>query len=213
MPVVIFPTGARTYEGTVQDVIDRARYVLQDEGRDRPGDPVNPALYRWTDAEFFLWINDALSAALQIRPALFVKQAMHQCTAGYYQTLSVARAVELVDIIGLPIADVAALTQFSPGWQSAPAASAKNWMRAPGDLLSFYLSPPSPSNQTLPVMLTQAHVRVDSPDDVIELPEVYIQAIADYVVAMAEAKDDEQIDANRQQAALAAFASKIKGGQ
>lgn len=211
MPVVLFPTGTRTYEGRVRDVLDRARILLQDEGRETPTSRVDPTLYRWTDAELITWVNDGLDAAARINPALFTKPLTHSCTAGYYQTLALARAVRVVDVVGVTVCDEATLTQFSPGWQVSAAGPAVNWMRAPGDENSFMVYPPSASNQTLAVMVVQAHPRVNDGADVIDLPETHIPALAQFVVGMAESKDDEQINAQRQQAAMANFAALIKG--
>jgi hypothetical protein len=211
MSVVLFPTSIRTYEGTVQDVLGRARYLLQDEGKETPTSPLDPTLYRWTDAELLVWVNDGLDAAARVNPALFTKPMVHNCTAGYYQTLSIARAVRLVDVVGVQICDKEALTQFAPGWQSGTPGTARNWMPAPGDENSFMVYPPSPSEQSLTVMVVQAHPRVDDGADVIDLPETHIPALAQFVVGMAESKDDEQINTQRQQAVMANFAALIKG--
>jgi hypothetical protein len=211
MPVVLLPTTVRTFEGTVADVLARVRYLLQDEGRDAPTETPDPTLYRWSDAELILWVNDALAAAVRINPVLFVKTGQHACSGGYYQTVVLPRAVAIVNVVGVPLADEPTLTQFSPGWQSAPSGPAVNWLRAPGDELSFMLYPPSPSNQELQIMFVQAHLRVDDASDIIELPETHIPALADYVVGQAEAKDDEAINTQRQQVFMQNFAAKIKG--
>ncbi len=213
MPFTLFPTTSRTFTGTVQDVLDRARTLLQDEGKETPDATPNPDLYRYSDPTLIRWVNDALAAALRINPSLFVKQQTHACTAGWYQTLSIDRAVQVTDVVGLLPIEKATLDLFAPNWQNSAPGTAINWMPAPGDPNSFIVYPPSPSDQALPVLIVQAHIRVDDPADIIELPEIYIPALAQFVVGMVELGDDEHVNTQREQSVMNNFGALIKGVQ
>ncbi len=212
MSLVLIPTASPVgYTATAAEVLSRARILLNDLGVDEVGGTPDPQLFRNSDAELLTWASDALSAALKLNPSLFVKVDQHVCTAGHYQTLSFARAVSMDVVVGMPVADEAALTRFAPGWQDGPPGPAVNWMPVSGTPKSFMLYPPSPSQQVLPVRFIQAHAPLATTTDVVELPESYIPALADYVVAQAEAKDDEPVNNNRVQVMLSNFAMKIQG--
>lgn len=192
----------RTYQLTAGNVISKARYILQDE---------SDGTYRWSNKELIGWLNDAINSMLGIVPALFSETVQHTCSAGYRQTIVNARSVALIEIVGVPPADVAVLAQFMPGWQTAAPGAIKNWMRIEGDQLSFYCTPPSADGQPLQAVVVVSPIPMDSTTDILPVPENYEPALVDYVVAMAQAKDDESIDMNRMQLFQANFAARVKG--
>lgn len=202
MPTVLLNTPvSRAYQLICANVISKARFILQDR----------TAAYRNPDDELIGWINDAINAVLGLFPALFAASLTHSCVAGHRQTVVNARAVSLIDVVGVPACDPAALTDFLPGWQTAPQGATVNWMRVANDPLSFECYPPAPAGQALPILAVVSPDPLEDPTDVIPLPEAYEPALVDYIVAMVQMKDDEAIDFGRQQQALANFTSRIRG--
>lgn len=193
---------ARTYQLTADQVIGKARYILQDE---------DIGAYRWSNPELLGWLNDAVNTVLSVIPSLFHVTVQHTCIAGYRQTIESSRAVSLTEIIGIPAADASVLSSFMPGWQSATAGSIDNWMRIAGDPLGFYVYPPSNAGQVLQALIVQSPAPLDDVTDIIQIPENYEPALIDYLVAMAQAKDDESVDMTRMQAFQQTFTARIKG--
>lgn len=202
MPVVLFNTASqRTYEVQAQSILTKVRRLTQDE----------EAPYRNSDAELLGWLNDAISTVVTLSPQLFTKSGYHVCTAGYRQTLSNARAYALADVVGVPLADMATLTAFSPGWHTYPADAIENWMQPANEPLSFYCYPPSADGQTLPIIFVESPAALTSVEDIIPLPESYEPALTSYCTSMAEMKDDESVDTTRSQQAMADFVGRVKG--
>ena len=191
---------------TPQEIIDEARYVLNDTTASR---------YRNTDTELLDWVNDALAAAVDIRPELFVAISNHTCTAGTEQAPAFARLVRVLGvnrIVGgdvlLP-ADKAALDAFDPGWRALAAAAAIHWMPHP-DPKKFYLYPLADTSQAVEVPFVQAPVAL-ALSDTVPISDNYKPALVNYVVGMAESKDDEHVDSNRVAQTKADYAAMIKG--
>lgn len=202
MPIVLLnESGSRVYEMTASQVVTKARYILQDE----------TIPFRWSSLELISWINDAISTMVGIVPGLFTTTTQHTCNAGYRQTIVNSRAALFAEVVGVPAADHNTLTQFMPGWQASPAGPIQNWTRVESDPLSFYCYPPAVEGTALPVLIIERPLAVAELDDFIPLPENYEPALVDYVVAMAQAKDDESIDMNRMQLFQANFAARVKG--
>jgi hypothetical protein len=60
MPLILTPTSPAVTTGTIQEVLDEARVILQDADK-----------VRYTDAELLVLLNYALSEAKGLRPDLF----------------------------------------------------------------------------------------------------------------------------------------------
>ena len=190
------------------DIFPKVRALLNDE--------TTP--YRWKDSELLGWVDECLDVLVDIRPDLFNSIGEHTCVTGAEQELVLPRVrqfQEVTRIVGggavLPTNRVV-LDQFKPGWYSDTQAAALNWMPHPESFKKFYLYPPSPDGQVVEVRYVQAHQSLASVSDAINLPENYAAAITAYVVARSEAKDDEQINANRMQQFLSDFDGMVKGG-
>ena len=202
MPIVLLNTATtRTYEVTAQAVIDKVRTLTQDKS----------APYRTPDAEILGWLNDCIKTVVALVPQLFTAMGTHTCASGFRQTLSNARAHSLVDVVGVPLADLQTLTQFAPGWQTAAAGAIQNWMRPVNEPLSFYCYPPSAEGQALTIMFVEVPIDLTDGADQIPLPESYEPAIVGYCTSMVEAKDDESVDSARSQQFMADFIGRIKG--
>jgi hypothetical protein len=191
----------RTYAATVNDVISRVREVINDK----------EIAYRNGDNEILLWINDAINSVLVNIPALFAKIGQHACSQGVLQEVRLSRAHLVLDIIGVPVADIAALSRFMPGWSSMAAGPIQNWAAIPNSPLAFYCYPPSSDAQIIPILYAESPAPITSIAAVIPLPETYVPALVDYCVGMCESKDDESVNSNRASQFMADFVARVRG--
>lgn len=178
----------RTYQLLASTVLTKARAVLLDD----------VAPYRNADAILLGWLNDAISVLVSLFPSLFSSSVTHTATSGHAQKIVTARAVELLDIVGVPKADFETLTLFSPGWQSSTEGTIQNWSRTEKDPLGFYCYPPSPVSQTIPVLLVVSPAPLVATTDVVPIPESYEPALVDFIASYAQLQDDEQSRFGRQ---------------
>lgn len=188
---------------TPNDIIPRIRSILNDQ------DGV-----RWPDDELLRWINDALHALVDMRPDLFMERIQHTCVDGATQNIVDARLRKVVSVIrvvdgpALTVADRAALDAFFPTWYQATRATAQQWLPHETEG-NFLLYPPAPAGQIVETSCVRSHPELTSASDTINLPENYLPAFVAYGVAMAESKDDEQINTGRAQSFIAAFGGMV----
>lgn len=192
----------RTFTMTAADVIGKARTMLQDTRVD--------VGLRAQDPELLAALNDALQAMVGLHQGLFEADGVHTCVAGYLQTLENTRAVQLLDVVGMPEADLVTLAQFRPGWTNETQAAPRNWLRAAGDALRFMTYPPATAGAVLPVRFVEAPAALASTADVIPLPENYEPALVEYLVGRVEMKEDEHVDSGRAVALMDRFAASVK---
>lgn len=191
----------RTYTLLVSTVLAKVRRLIQDE--------TSP--FRYNNDELIGWLNDAIASMVNLVPGLFTSMVTHTCSSGYRQTIVNTRAAALLDIIGVVPADMTSLTRFTPNWQTAPNGTIANWMRNPAEPLSFFCYPPSAEGQVLSALIVEKPATLSATSDLVPVPEHYEPALVDYVASMAQFKDDEHVDTNRQQQLMANFAARVKG--
>ncbi|MBI5257013.1 MAG: hypothetical protein HY855_10980 [Burkholderiales bacterium] len=195
---------ARNYTLTVGGVLAKARRMLNDT-RDDMG-------YRAEDAELIGALSEALRAMVPIVPGLFAQVVTHACTAGARQTIEAERSVALLDIPGLTEGDMATLNAFAPGWTAVAAGAAREFMRLPGEPLSFMVYPPAQAAAQLQprVVITPQELASDDLDALLPVPEVFEPMLVEYVVGRAEVKDDEHSESSRAAQLLDRFAAGVK---
>lgn len=186
--------------------IATARSILKDAG-----------VVTYTAADLLRYANDALDAILTLAPQWFHTRATLACLDGdTEQTLSFADAHALVTVervVGgnaVLYCDRATLDRYNPAWESDTAAAAVNWMPSASSPVAFSIYPKAPVSQSLEVV----YVRVpgeyaDSADT--GLPDTLAPAVADYIVAMAMAQDDEHVLAQRSAQFMNAFTAFFAG--
>lgn len=194
----------------ISSAIEIARGVLQDR---------DPDVTRYSDDDLVAYGNGAIRALVRIRPEWFYTEGRIECVAGQaLQSVTYDDAQALVSVLRVTGGDVvtpcdkSALDAFSPGWMSGTPGTAKHWMPSGNDPVRFYVYPPAPSGQNLDVI----YVRIPGPyaaSDDTGLPETITEAVADYMVAMAESRDDEHVNSGRAAQFLAQFAARVGGVQ
>lgn len=203
--------------------MDEAVFVLLRHGADvKPSDHtpqirniINDQLgTRWSDSEILGYFNDCLGVMVDLRPDLFGSTATHTCATGAEQTLNQVRQIRVNGVLSGPSGAVtpmnkADLDQFNPAWTMGAPGSARNWAPHEADPLKFYLSPPSNSGQLVVVAFTQAHAKLASLNDTINLPDNYGPAIQAFVINRANMKDDEAVNTGRGNAFMQDFMGMI----
>lgn len=186
--------------------IATARSILKDAG-----------VVTYSAADLLRYANDALDAILKLAPHWFHTRDDLACVAGETeQTLSFADAHALVNVervVGgsaVIRCDRAVLDRYNPAWEADTAAAAMNWMPSASNPVAFSIYPKAPVGQSLEVV----YVRVpgeytDSADT--GLPDSLAPAVADYIVAMAMAQDDEHVLAQRSAQFMDAFTAFFAG--
>lgn len=186
--------------------ISIARGVLQD---------ADATAYRTSNDRLVEIGNGALRSLASIRPEWFHDNFEFTCAAGAlqaltdaYQALVDVRRVKGGDAV-LPC-DQRILDAFMPSWMSASAGAAKNWMPHLNDPRRFMVCPPAPENQVLEVTA----VKVPGPYTIEQdttLPNSITDAVAEYIVGIVEAGDDENVLAQRSAQFMTQFAARVSG--
>lgn len=186
-----------------------ARGVLQDS---------DPDGYRYSDPDLVAYGNGAIRALVGIKPGLFYTESDFACTENAAkQSLSFDDAHALIDVLRINNgnavlrADKAALDAFMPSWMTGSPGTAVNWMPNIDDPVGFYLYPPAPANQVLRVLYVRVPATYAMDDDT-GLPETITEAVADYMVGMAESRNDEAANSGRATQFINQFAARIGGG-
>lgn len=191
----------------LSDAIPVARAVLNDT--DTEG-------YRYSNDDLVAIGNGALRALAEIKPEWLAGDIEFACAAGASQSLPETEHAFLGVVMvknGSVVTptDKTALDVFMPGWRNQAAQPTVHWMPDAGKL-DFLVYPPSSAGQVLIVR----SVRVPGPyalDDDTGLPETLTEAVADYMVSVAEARNDEDVLTQRSSQFLSQFAARLGAKQ
>lgn len=197
---------------TPAGIIALARFSLNDK-TDTGASP------RQDDAELLSYVNSGLREASTLAPLLFSTVAAVPCVAGQCeQALTFQDAVRLIDVLRvhggpamMPM-DRAAMDAFKPGWRGDPQGVAVQWAPMDGDPLRFLIYPQAPVGQVLDVRYVRVPRVYALNETIEELPDVYLPALANYVIFAAERKDDENVLNQRAAASYTAFKAQFGGG-
>jgi hypothetical protein len=194
----VFPDVSAT--SFFSDLVYQARGVL--------GDRTTP--YRYSDEDLLGYANDALLILANVRPQLFVSVLSYTCVAGAVQQLPTTTTIGLVSILGLRPTVRDLLDRLDPDWIYAESAAARHWAPCENDPHRFYVVPPASAGQVLQVSFAAAPGRYNL-TDTFPVLKTFWPAVIDYVVGMAESRDDEHVVTQRAQQFLAKTASLMGG--
>ena len=182
---------------TAQSVIQRCVETLQD-----------PTSIRWPVAELVRYLNDGQREVVLHRPDAMRKSAAVALVAGTRQTIP-SDGLKLIDIVRNTGGTKRAVRQVNreildaqtPGWHGlAVATEILHFMFDARDPTAFYVYPPAGASSSVEILYAA------SPADVIEpasgalygavtgnisVPDIYGNALQDYVLFRAYAKDSE----------------------
>lgn len=177
----------------------------------------DPSAVRYSAADLLTYANDALDQLVMLVPTLFYSTGVLPCTVGEtLQSVPTYLAKSLLDVrrisggAAITRIDKGALDAYDPSWHTTAAGTAKHWMPVDDDPLRFYIYPKAPTGQVIEVSYVRIPGEFTATADT-ELPTSLSDAVADYIVARAEARDDEHVNSNRAAQFLASFVTKVKG--
>jgi hypothetical protein len=200
----------------VIDVISRVEAILQD------------ANVRWPRVELQRWLNEAYLSIVLLRPDANAKCATFTCAAGTKQQLTASSggfptALRLLDITRnvlstsnkkvVRVVARSVLDDQRPGWHAeAESNDIQHYTYDPRHPKEFYVYPPATNSAEVEMIYTDApgsHSLTESQLDpannhaeVIQLDDIYLSPITDWVLYRAYSKDAEY-GANEQRAAAA----------
>lgn len=189
----------------MQDAVTLARSIINDT------DSTN---YRYADTDLVNYGNQAvLAMAAKYATKLFYATIEITCVQGsVVQRLDGTVSIKLVDIlcvVGGPVVtlkDRESLGTADPTWMTTTQGQAQHWIPLGDDPNAFLIYPPPPAGQSLlavyvPVPPTLAIT------DTLPFAGAYLPAVAQFIVAMAESRDDIAVQQQRAQMAMAQFMS------
>jgi hypothetical protein len=158
---------------------------------------------RWTEAELLGWLNDGQREIVSLRPSANPKTVVAPLVAGTRQTVP-AEAYQLVRITrnmgvggatpgrAVRLTDMAVLDQQNPDWHSDTASAVvRQYMYDLREPLAYYVYPAAVVNATVEMTYSYAPPVVAAVGNTITLPDIYANALLDYVLFRAYAKDGE----------------------
>lgn len=201
---------------TAQSVIRRCVETLQD-----------PTSIRWPVAELVRYLNDGQREVALYRPDSMGTSATMTCVAGTKQALPTngAKLIEVVrNVAGtkkaVRLTNREILDAQIPGWHNlAGVGEVMHYMYDPRDPRVFYVYPPATTGAQLDIVYSAYPQDVTEPADgslytvvagSIGVPDIYGNALQDYILYRAYTKDSEYAgNTARAQAHYAAFANAL----
>ena len=199
---------------SAQSIIRRAVETLQDT-----------TSVRWPVNELVRYLNDGQREIVLYRPDSMVTNATLTCVAGTKQVLPVNGA-KLIEVIrnaaatsakkSVRIINREILDSQTPGWHNITGSvDILHFMYDPRDPKTFYVYPPATTSAQLDIVYAAYPTDITEPADgalytavsgSISLPDIYGNAILDYILYRSYTKDSEYAgNAQRAQAHYAAF--------
>lgn len=188
-----------TMATTAQSIIQRAVETLQD------ADSV-----RWSIAELVRYLNDGQREVIVFRPDSMSTNATVTCISGTKQSLP-TNGVKLISVIrnsaasstkkAVRMVNRELLDVQSPGWHdSTSSVNIVHFMYDPRDPKKFYVYPPATTAAQIDIVYTAYPVDITEPavgslytavTGSISLPDIYANALCDYILYRAFTKDAE----------------------
>lgn len=201
---------------SAQSVIRRCVETLQD-----------PTSIHWPVAELVRYLNDGQREVALYRPDSVGTTATVTCVAGTKQELP-ANGAKLIDVVrnasgskkAVRLTNREMLDAQTPGWHNLPGSvDVLHYMYDPRDPRVFYVYPPATTSAKLDLVYAAYPADITEPADGalytavtgnIGLPDIYGNALQDYILYRAYARDSEYAgNAARAQAHYAAFANAL----
>ncbi len=203
---------------SAQSIIRRAVETLQDT-----------TSVRWPVNELVRYLNDGQREIVLYRPDSMVTNATVTCVAGTKQALP-TNGAKLIEVIRNAAATSAKksvrminreiLDAQTPGWHNITGSvDILHFMYDPRDPKTFYVYPPATTSAQLDIVYAAYPTDITEPADGalytavtgnISLPDIYGNALLEFVLYRAFMKDSEYAgNAQRAQAHYAAFANTI----
>lgn len=178
---------------TALQIISQAADLLVDSGYGR-----------WSQAFHLTSLNAGQRHAALVKPDVYTKIATVAVVAGVNQTVPsdghkfLEPLCNMADSGGTQPGDVVTmatrelLDRVQPGWRSASQASAvENCLYDPRNPRGFYVSPPGTGNGYMQILYAAIPPTIATVNDPITLSDLFSNALLDYVLYRAYARDGE----------------------
>lgn len=203
---------------TAQNVIHRVATTLQDL-----------TAVRWTTDELVRYLNDGQRELVMFRPDASNTSATFTCVAGPRQTLP-ADGIKLLDVVRnvatasnkghVNMIQRSLLDVQVPNWYAKDeSVNIAHYMYDGREPTAFYVYPPATNTAQLEINYSTYPAAISEPGASttytsvtgnVDLPDIYANALVDYVLYRAYSKDSEQAgNAQRAAAHYAAFGNAL----
>lgn len=175
---------------TGTEIADRARVVLQD---------TTSGGVRWLDAELLDWINDSQREIVLVKPEASSVITNITCVTGTKQNIP-SDGIRLLSVIrnvggkSVRLVNRAIMDSENPDWHNVTASATTDHFIYDEDAPTvFYVYPPQPASGQgdLEINYSQSPTDLSVLGDTIYLPDIYANAMLDYVLYRAYSKDTE----------------------
>jgi hypothetical protein len=180
---------------------------------------------RWPVAELVRYLNDGQREVVLYRPDAMVTNATRSLVAGSRQTLP-TNGAKLIEVIrntsgrAVRLINREILDAQIPGWHNLNGTTeVLHYMYDPRDPKVFYVYPPAAPGASLEIVYAAYPTDIAEPESGatfsavtgnIGLPDIYGNALQDYILYRSYAKDSEYAgNLQRAQAHYAAFANAL----
>lgn len=199
-------------------ILDRAQLLLQDK-----------TAIRWPLSELVMWMNDGLREIVTLKPSACAKARVYNLVAGSRQTLPGTSVVQLLrprrnmttgnaaTAVGRRVITSVpreVLDSQNPDWQDPTvqgvSADVIHIVYDPDDPLGYDVYPPNNGNGHVellvaalpePIVATGPKEARASYATAVDIPQIYTNALVDYVCFRAYSKDND-VAGNAERAAL-----------
>lgn len=203
---------------TAQSIIRRCVDTLQDS-----------TSVRWPVAELVRYLNDGQREIVLHRPDAGLSSATISCVAGTKQSIP-PNGAKLIEVVrnakpggtfrAVRLTNKELLEAQIPNWHTmTPQDEVLHFMYDARDPKGFYVYPPATTNARLDITYSAYPTDIAEPPDGstytavtgnISVPDIYANALQDYILYRAYTKDSEYAgNAQRAQAHYAAFANAL----
>lgn len=179
---------------TVNDVVTRATFLLNDSGNATVGVAANT---RWSVAEMIDWVSDAQRQIVLMKPSASNTVTTLSLVAGTRQSLPSDGWLLLCAIRNtsgrvIREADRKTLDAQNVNWHVDPAQSTVwNYMYDEQDQYAFYVYPPNDGTGSIVINYSAQPVALANLTDNLLLDSIYLTPMVDYVCFRALTKDAE----------------------
>lgn len=156
------------------------------------GDSIN---LRWPRAELLAWINDGQRELVAIQPDAKTASVNLTLQAGAWQG-PVTGAVKIIEVrqsvngAVVTECDRKALDAFMSGWMSTAGSWVRHWMPDPLNADRFYVYPAQGASPASVVVHYVAYPSAVGEGDNLDIRELYIERLLNYVLYRAFSKPD-----------------------
>ena len=183
---------------TGQEIVDRARRILQD---------TTSGGTRWRDAELLDWINDAQREIVLLKPNSYSSVEDHTLVQGTKQDLP-ATGLLLLTVVrntggrAVRRVDRNILDSENPDWHNATESNTvEHYVFDEDSPTTFWVYPPQTATPgQVEIIYSRAPAELASLANVISLNDIYANVILDYILYRAYSKDTDYAG-NQQRAA------------